>query len=62
LETLEANIAAAEKRQAEIETQLNVYASDAGKLNELFTEQQKLIERLDRDLERWTELSERAEL
>ena len=62
LETLEAGIAAAEKRQAEIETQLNLYASDAGKLNELFTEQQKLFERLDRDLERWAELSERAEL
>ncbi|HEX9927408.1 MAG TPA: ABC-F family ATP-binding cassette domain-containing protein [Pyrinomonadaceae bacterium] len=62
LETLEANIAAAEKRQAEIETQLNLYASDAGKLNELFVEQQNLIQKLDRDLERWAELSERAEL
>lgn len=62
LETLEANIAAAEKRQAEIETQLNVYASDAYKLNELFTEQQKLTAQLDRDLERWAELSERAGL
>jgi ATP-binding cassette subfamily F protein uup len=62
LETLEANIAAAEKRQAEIETQLNLYASDAGKLNELFVEQQSLIQKLDRDLERWAELSERAEL
>jgi ATP-binding cassette subfamily F protein uup len=62
LETLEANIAAAEKRQAEIETQLNLYASDAGKLNELFVEQQNLIQQLDRDLERWAELSERAEL
>jgi ATP-binding cassette subfamily F protein uup len=62
LETLEANIAAAEKRQAEIETQLNLYASDAGKLNELFVEQQNLIQKLDHDLERWAELSERAEL
>jgi ATP-binding cassette subfamily F protein uup len=62
LETLEADIAAAEKRQAEIETQLSVYASDAFKLNELFVEQQKLTAQLDRDLERWAELSERAEL
>ncbi|HEX8197119.1 MAG TPA: ABC-F family ATP-binding cassette domain-containing protein [Pyrinomonadaceae bacterium] len=62
LETLEASIAAAEKRQAEIETQLNLYASNAGKLNELFVEQQNLIQKLDRDLERWAELSERAEL
>ncbi|HEX8264961.1 MAG TPA: ABC-F family ATP-binding cassette domain-containing protein [Pyrinomonadaceae bacterium] len=62
LETLEASIAAAEKRQTEIETQLNLYASDAGKLNELFVEQQNLIRQLDCDLERWAELSERAEL
>jgi ATP-binding cassette subfamily F protein uup len=62
LETLEANIAAAEKRQAEIETQLNLYASNAGKLNELFSEQQNLNQQLDRDLERWAELSERAGL
>jgi ATP-binding cassette subfamily F protein uup len=62
LETLEASIAEAEKRQAEIETQLNLYASDAGKLNELFVEQQNLIQKLDRDMERWAELSERADL
>ncbi|MDQ4122942.1 MAG: ABC-F family ATP-binding cassette domain-containing protein [Acidobacteriota bacterium] len=62
LEALEANIAAAESRIAEIETQLNLYASDAGKLNELFTEQQKLSARLEQDFERWAELSERAEL
>jgi ATP-binding cassette subfamily F protein uup len=62
LETLEAAIEAAEKRQAEIETLLNLYASDAGKLNELFKEQQNLIQQLERDVERWAELSERAEL
>lgn len=62
LETLETSIASAEQRQAEIETQLNLYASDAGKLNELFTEQQKLLEQIDREMERWAELSERAEL
>jgi ABC transport system ATP-binding/permease protein len=62
LETLEASIADGEKRQAEIETQLTLYASDAGKLNELFTEQQKLLAQIDREMERWAELSERAEL
>lgn len=62
LETLEASIASAEQRQAEIETQLNLYASDAGKLNELFTEQQKLLEQINREMERWAELSERAEI
>jgi len=62
LETLETNIAGAEKRQAEIETQLNQFASDAGKLNELFVEQQNLLVRLDRDMERWAELSDRADL
>lgn len=61
LETLETQIAAAEKRQAEIEEQLVVYATDAYKLNELFTEQQKLTEQLERDMERWAELAERAE-
>lgn len=62
LEILEANIATAEIRLAEIEIQLNTFASDAGKLNELFTEQQKLAAQLDRDLERWTELAARSEL
>jgi ATP-binding cassette subfamily F protein uup len=61
LETLEASIAAAEKRQAEIETQLNLYSSDAGKLNELFTEQQRLSHQLNADIERWAELSERVD-
>jgi ABC transport system ATP-binding/permease protein len=62
LETLELSIAAAETRQAEIENLLQEYASDAGKLNELFTEQQKLLAQIDRDMERWAELSERADL
>lgn len=61
LETLETKIAVAEKRQTEIEEQLRLYATDAGKLNELFTEQQKLTEQLGRDMERWAELAERAD-
>jgi ATP-binding cassette subfamily F protein uup len=59
LETLEANIAAAEKRQAEIEKELNLFAADAFKVNALFTEQQQLAEKLEKDLERWTELADR---
>jgi hypothetical protein len=36
------------------------FATDAGKVNELFAEQQKLNARLETDLERWTELGEKA--
>ena len=59
LETLETDIAAAEKRQAEIEKELNLYASEAGKVHELFTEQLKLTKKLEKDLDRWTELAEK---
>ena len=59
LETLETDIAAAEKRQAEIENELNLYASEAGKVHELFTEQQNLTKKLEKDLDRWTELAEK---
>jgi len=60
-ETLEPQIADAETRLKEIEKQLNLHASDAGKLSELFAEQQKINERLERDMERWAELAELAE-
>ncbi len=61
LETLETQIAAAETRTIEIENLLKVHATDAGKLNELFTEQQNLTQQLERDLESWTKLAERYE-
>ncbi|GAC1400726.1 MAG: ABC-F family ATP-binding cassette domain-containing protein [Pyrinomonadaceae bacterium] len=61
LETLEAQIAAAEIRKVEIETQLNTHASDAFKVQTLFVEQQQLFQKLDRDLERWAELAEKSE-
>ena len=61
LETLEAQIAAAESRQAEIEAQLNVHSSDAAQVQMLFTEQRQLLQRLGVDLERWAELAEKAE-
>jgi ATP-binding cassette subfamily F protein uup len=62
LDMLEAQIAAAETRKAEIEAQLNSHASDAGKVQALFTEQQQLLQQLERDMGRWAELAERSEL
>ena len=62
LETLEAKIPENEKRLAEIEHELSKFATDSFKLNELITEQQKLNTKLEKDSERWLELSERAEL
>ncbi len=60
LEELEARIATAEKRLPEIEKDLTTYATQAGKVHELFTEQQKLNAQLETDMERWAELAERA--
>jgi ATP-binding cassette subfamily F protein uup len=62
LETLELGIAEAERRKAEIEGQLVIYASNSDRVHSLFIEQQQLVERLDHDLERWAELAERANL
>lgn len=60
-ETLETAIAETEQRLAKIESELNEYAADSYKVNELFNEQQKLNEQLETDTMRWLELSERAE-
>jgi len=59
LETLEIDIAAAEKRQAEIEKELNLFATDSYKVNQLYGEQQQTAEKLEKDLERWTELADK---
>jgi len=59
LETLVADIAAAEKRQAEIVKELNLFATDSFKVNELYTEQQQTAEKLEKNLERWTELADK---
>jgi len=61
LEQLEKNIAAAEARLPAIEKELALAASDAGRVHELFTEQQTLESQLDADMTRWAELAERAE-
>ncbi|MGI8641017.1 MAG: ABC-F family ATP-binding cassette domain-containing protein [Pyrinomonadaceae bacterium] len=62
LETLETQIPKTEKRLAEIEKELTKFATDAFKVNELFTEQQKLNQKLEQAVECWAELAERAEL
>lgn len=61
-ELLETMIAETEKRLAQIEKDLTEFATDSYKLNELFSEQQKLNAELEKDTERWLELSERADL
>ena len=61
-ESLEMRISETENRLAEIEKDLINFATDAYKLNELFTEQQKLNAQIETDTERWLELSERADL
>jgi ATP-binding cassette subfamily F protein uup len=61
LEALEKRIAATEARLPEIERELTLSASDAGRVHELFIEQQSLTTQLETDLTRWTELAERVE-
>ena len=58
-EELEIRIAQTEKRLPEIDTDLAAAASDAGRVHELFVEQQKLNDRLEIDMARWADLAER---
>jgi ATP-binding cassette subfamily F protein uup len=60
-EALELRIAETEKRLPEIEKELTAAASDAGRVHELFLEQQRLNTQLETDLTRWAELAERIE-
>lgn len=60
-EAIEARIASTEARLPEIEREMATAAADAGRVNELFTEQQQLNDRLEKDMERWAELAERHE-
>ncbi len=62
LETLETSIPETEKRLAEIEQELNHSASDAFKVHDLFTEQQTLNTQIEKSIERWAELAEKADL
>jgi ATP-binding cassette subfamily F protein uup len=61
LEALEKRIGETESRLPEIEKELAASASDAGRVHELFLEQQQLNTQLESDLTRWTELAERAD-
>lgn len=60
-EEIEKRIAETEARLPEIDKELSASASDAGKVNELFNEQQTLTAQLDADMNRWAELAERHE-
>jgi len=61
-EAVEQRIAEIETRLPEIERELAAAASDAGRVHELFTEQQTLNRELETDLSRWTELAERLDV
>ncbi len=60
-EAIEKRIAEAEARLPEIDREMAATAADAGRINELFTEQQQLNQQLEIDMERWAELAERHE-
>lgn len=60
LEMLEARIQEAERRQAEIETELVAHSSDAYLVHQLFNERETLLMQLTCDLDRWSELAELA--
>lgn len=62
LDELEIKIPKTEKRLAEIENELIQFATDSYKLNELVSEQQKLNGQLEKFIEHWAELAERADL
>jgi ATP-binding cassette subfamily F protein uup len=61
LEELEKGIAALETRQAEAEAELAANGSDHILVARLYEELQTLNEKLERDMERWTELAERSD-
>lgn len=60
LEELETRIAETEARLPQIDAELIEFGSQAGRVHELFLEQQTLNTQLETDLTRWTELAERA--
>ena len=60
MEETEARIRAAERRAAEIETELSANSSDATVVHRLYEEREELTEQLTRDIDRWAELAEYA--
>ena len=61
-EKLEISIAEAEERLPLIDKELMEFATDSHKLNELYTEKETLEAKMEKDVERWAELAERADL
>ncbi len=61
-EALELRIAEGEKRLPEIEREMVLHATDAGRVNEFFTIQKQVNDQLETDMARWAELAERAEV
>jgi len=60
LDEIETRIQKAERRQAEIETELAANSSDAFLVHQLYEERERLGTQLARDLDRWSELAELA--
>ena len=60
-EAIELRIAETEKRLPLIDIELAAAASNAGRVHELFIEQQNLNVQIEADLTRWAELAERVE-
>ena len=60
-EAVEFRTAQPETRLPDIEKELSAAATDAGKVHELYIEQQNLNTQLEFDLSRWAELAERIE-
>ncbi len=60
LETLELEIEKGEGRKTEIESELAANASDSALVQKLYAQLQLLNEKLERDVERWSELAEFA--
>ncbi|MEO3944590.1 ABC-F family ATP-binding cassette domain-containing protein [Gorillibacterium sp. CAU 1737] len=58
---IEGRIAALEEKSAELKQQIEQFGSDYDKVRDLFEEDRKVTEELDRAMERWTELSELVE-
>ncbi|WP_438432866.1 ABC-F family ATP-binding cassette domain-containing protein [Gorillibacterium sp. sgz500922] len=58
---IEDRIAALEEKSAELKRQIEASGSDYDKVRDLFEEDRKTTEELDRAMERWTELSELIE-
>ena len=60
-ETIDDDIAALEERLEQIDKEMAVNATNAGKLRELSEEQQETQQKLDEKMDRWVYLNDLAE-